>query len=134
MKDVETAYFGSDGEPILNDRGFARAKEVNDDLGRPIEFSYFGIHGEPIIGKNSYQFHRVTKKLDSRGNELELATFGVDGKPIEVVDSASGRRCAKWVNRFDANNKKIESQCFDASGQPVVEEKGAALKRSTGNP
>src|ERR1700750_1123707 len=30
--DTETAYFGADEEPILNDRGFAHAKLVNDDL------------------------------------------------------------------------------------------------------
>jgi hypothetical protein len=117
--DVETAYFGADGQPILNDRGFSRAKIVNDDLGRPIELSYFGIRGEPIIGKNTYQFHRITKKLDSQGNEVELATYGLDGEPIEVVDSASGRRCARSVRRFDADNKQIDSRCFDAAGMPV---------------
>jgi hypothetical protein len=117
--DIETAYFGADGRPTLNDRGFARAKLVNDDLGREIEWSYYGIRGDPVIGKNSNAYHRATRKLDPRGNPLEFATFGLDGKPIEVVDSTSGRRCAKWVNRFDANNKQIDSQCFDAAGTPV---------------
>ena len=116
------------------DRGFARAKTVHDDLGRDIELSYFGIHAEPVIGKNNYRFHRVTQKLDARGNIVEYATFGLDGKPIEVADSASGRHCARLVKRFDANNKAIETQCFNASGQPVLEEKGAGLQQSTSDP
>src|SRR5271166_1650136 len=132
--DVETAYFGTDGDPILNDRGFAHAKLVYDNLGREIEWSYFGIGGEPVIGKNNFRYHRATRKLDGRGNPLEVATFGLDGKPIEVVDPASGRRCARLVKRFDANNKAIESQCFNASGQAVLEEKGAGLQRSTSDP
>ena len=117
--DVETEYFGTAGQPVLNDRGFSHAKIVNDDLGREIEWSYYGIRGESVIGKNSNAYHRATRKLDSQGNPLEFATFGLDGKPIEVVDSESGRRCAKCVNRFDANNKQIGSQCFDAAGMPV---------------
>ncbi len=131
---VETAYFGTDGEPISNDRGFARAKIINDDLGRDIEWSYFGIRGEPVIGKGDNAYHRQTRKLDARGYPVEVATFGSDGKPIEVVDSASGRRCARLVRRFDANDKAIESQCFNASGQPVPEEKGAGLQQSTSHP
>jgi hypothetical protein len=118
----------------LNNRGFARAKAVHDDLGRDIEISYFGTHGEPVIGKNNYRFHRVTQKRDARGNIVEYATFGLDGKPIEVVDSASGRHCARLVKRFDVDNKAVESQCFDASGQPAPEEKGAGLQRSTSDP
>ena len=126
--DTETAYFGADGEPILNDRGFARAKLVNDELGREIEWSYFGIRGEPVIGKNSFAYHRATQKLDPRGNPVEFATFGLDSKPIEVVDPATGRRCAKLVRRFDLNNKEIESYCFDASGALVAEKKQAGLR------
>jgi hypothetical protein len=117
--DIETAYFGTDGQPTLNDRGFSHAMLVNDDLGREIEWSYYGIRGEPVIGKNNNAYHRATRKLDSQGNPIEFAAFGLDGKPIAVVDSESGRRCAKWVNRFDPNNKQIESQCFDAVGMPV---------------
>jgi hypothetical protein len=132
--DIETAYFGIDGSPILNDRGFTRAKIVYDDLGREIEWSYLGVRGEPVIGKNYNAYHRAARKLDPRGNPVEFATFGLDGKPIEVVDPASGRHCARLVRRFDANDKAIESQCFDASGQPVLEEKGAALQRSTSDP
>ena len=120
--DIETVYFGTDGAPILNDRGFSHAKIVTDDLGRDIEWSYYGIRGEPVIGKNDYAYHRAARKLDPQGNPLEFATFGLDGKPIEVVNSASGRRCATLVRRFDASNEQINSQCFDAAGMPVLKQ------------
>jgi hypothetical protein len=112
----------------LNDRGFARAKLVNDDLGREIERSYFGVRGEPVVGKNNFAYHRASQKLDPRGNPVEFATFGLDGRPIEVVDPATGRRCAKLVRRFDPNNKEIESHCLDASGAPVAEKSQAGLR------
>jgi len=127
---VEDAYFGPGGEPVLNEQGYSRKVYVKDGYGRDIEWSFFGIRGDPVIESNE-GYHRAVRKLDDRGNALEVATFGLDGKPIEVVDPASGRHCARLVRRFDANDKAIEPQCFNASGQPVLEEKGAALQRST---
>jgi hypothetical protein len=116
---IEEAYFRTDGKPVEQKNGYAKVKYRYDDLGREIERSSYGIRGEPVIGKNDNAYHRATRKLDSQGNPLELAFFGVDGKPIEVIGSASGRRCARVVNRFDANDKQIDSQCFDAAGTPV---------------
>jgi hypothetical protein len=48
-----------------------------------------------------------------------LATFGTDGTPLEVMDATSGRRCAKLARHFDATNKVIDSECFDAAGNPT---------------
>ena len=47
---------------------------------------------------------------------------------------ASVAWCVWNGNTHWMNNKAIESQCFDASGQPVLEEKGAGLQHSTTNP
>jgi hypothetical protein len=35
------------------------------------------------------------------------------------MDATSGRRCAKLVRHFDATNKVIDSECFDAAGNPT---------------
>jgi hypothetical protein len=113
-------YFGVNGEPVLNDGRFARISVTNDKLGRQVEWAYFGIRGEPTIGPEDRPYHRARRILDERGNVLELATFGLDGKPVEVLDAASGRRCAKLVRRFDATNKEIDSKCFDATGNAIV--------------
>jgi hypothetical protein len=118
---------------VLNEQGYSRKVYVKDGYGRDIEWSFFGIRGDPVI-ENNEGYHRAIRKLDARGNALEVATLGLDSQPIEVVDPASGRHCARLVRRFDANDKAIESQCFNASGQPVLEEKGAALQRSTSDP
>lgn len=70
-----------------------------------------------IATMKDHRYHRAKQVLDERGNQLEFATFGIDGKPIEVEISAIGRPCARLVRRFDASNKEIDSECFDAAGQ-----------------
>lgn len=123
---VEQAYFGVNGEPVLSDGKFAQISLTNDKLGREVERAYFGVRGEPVIGPDDKPFHRARRILDERGNELELATFGTDGKPLEVKDSATGRRCARMVRRFDATNKEIDSDCFNARGNPVPNKKDSS--------
>jgi hypothetical protein len=113
---LEEAYFGVSGEPVLYDM-VARVTYVNDELGRPAEWAYFGVRGEPVIGTKDNRYHRAKQVLDERGNKLEFATFGIGGKPLEVADSAGGPRCARLVRRFDATNKEIDSECFDAAGK-----------------
>jgi hypothetical protein len=115
---VEEAYFGAPGQPALNDKGYAHVTYVNDELGRATEWAFFGVRGEPVIGTiKNQRYHKAKQVLDERGNQLEFATFGTDGKPLEVADSAGGPPCARLVRRFDATNKEIDSQCFDAAGK-----------------
>jgi hypothetical protein len=116
---VEQACIGVNGEPVLSDGRFARISAITDKLGRLVEWAYFGVRGEPVIGPENYPFHRGRRILDERNNVLELATFGTNGEPLEVLDATSGRRCAKLVRRFDATNKEIGSECFDAAGNPT---------------
>ena len=114
---VEEAYFGASGKPVLNDNGIARITEANDEFGRAAEWAYFGVRGEPVIGRKDHRYHRAKQVLDERSNQLEFATFGIDGKALDVADPASGRLCARLVRRFDATNKEIGSECFDAAGK-----------------
>jgi hypothetical protein len=107
------------GEPVLRAGRFARISIMTDKLGRQVEWAYFGVWNEPATGPENRLFHRARRIPDERDNELELATFGTDGKPLEVLDASSGRRCAKLVRRFDATNKEIGSECFDAAGNPT---------------
>jgi hypothetical protein len=118
---VEEVYFGVNGEPVLRDGRVARISVITDKLGRQIEWAYFGVRGEPAIGPEDYPFHRARRILDERDNVLEFATFGTDGKPLEVLDATSGSRCAKMVRHFDATNKEIDSECFDAAGNLTLE-------------
>ena len=60
------AFFGTDGEPILNDEGFARVNYVNDEVGRILEQAFFGVQGEPVVGTNRYRYHRV-KRVGMQG-------------------------------------------------------------------
>jgi alkylation response protein AidB-like acyl-CoA dehydrogenase len=73
---------------------------------------------------------------------LPKAYGGLDLTPREALEifeelaraDASVAWCVWNGNTHWMNNKAIESQCFDASGQPVLEEKGAGLQHSTTNP
>jgi hypothetical protein len=114
---VEEVYSGARGEPVLNDNGIARITVVNDGLGRQTEWAYFGLRGEPVAGTKVGRYHRAKRVLDERGNELEFATFGIDGEPLAAAESVGGPRCARLVRRFDATNKEIYSECFDAVGK-----------------
>ena len=114
-----TWLFPIEEQLFLTDGGFARISVTTDKLGRRVEWDSFGARGEPAIGPEDRPFHRARRLPDERDNELELATFGTDGEPLEVTDSSSGRRCAKLVRRFDATNKEIASECFDAAGNPT---------------
>ncbi|MDQ3584096.1 MAG: hypothetical protein M3495_21990 [Pseudomonadota bacterium] len=128
----EQAFFGIDGERVLSDGRFARISIIIDKLGRLVEWAYFGVRGEPVIGPEDRPCHRVRRIPDERDNELELATFGTDGKPLEVADSASGRRCARLVRHFDATNKEIDSECFNARGNRVPNKKDRVGNAATG--
>ena len=76
-----------------------------------------------MVGTKDHSFHLAKQVLDERGNQLEFMTFGIDGKPVEVADSTSAHSCARIVRRFEANNKEIDSECFDAAGKLKVSEK-----------
>ena len=114
---VEAACFDARGKPVLNDNGIARMTVATDEFGRTIDQAFFGTLGESVIGTKNYPYHRAKYILDERGNELEFATFGVDGKPLAAPESPGGRPCARVVRRFDATNKEISSECFDAVGK-----------------
>jgi hypothetical protein len=114
---VEMSFFEASGKPVMNNNGIARITFGNDELGRLAEWAYFGVRGEPVVGTKDHRYHRAKQVLDERGNQLEFATFGIDGKPLEVADPTGGRGCARVVRRFDATNKEIHSECFDAVGK-----------------
>jgi hypothetical protein len=120
---IRESYFDASGEPVLNKDGIASVTVAHDNFGRAVEWEFFGGRGQPVLGAKDYRYHRKKHILDERGNRLESMTFGLDGRPIEVADPTSGRLCAKVVRRFDANNKEIKSECFDAAGKLEVPKK-----------
>jgi hypothetical protein len=86
------------------------------------------VQGEPVIGTKDHRYHQAKQVLDERDNQLEFTTFGIDGKPLEVANSNGGRRCAKIIRRFDANNEEIYSECFDALAKPKFRKSSTKAK------
>jgi hypothetical protein len=77
---VEATYFGINGEPVLNDEGFARVTYVKDSHGRDIETAYFGTDGKPLNQKHGYA--KLTNRYDDYGAFVEEAYFGSSGEPV----------------------------------------------------
>jgi hypothetical protein len=118
--EIEKAYFGMNDEPVAANGAYARFTRAYDRAGRKIEDAYFGTDGNPVAQKNGYA--KIMYGYDDLGREIEQSYYGIEGELIAVLDSESGRHCAKLLRRFDANDKQIDSQCFDAGGMPVLKQ------------
>ncbi len=77
---IETAFFGTDGQPIKQKHGYARIIDRYDDYGALVERAYFGVNGEPVLGGGT--FARISIMPDKLGRQVEWAYFGVRGEPV----------------------------------------------------
>ena len=71
---IQEAYFGRDGQPVLNDYGAAGAKITYDQYGNMTEIAFFGTEGQLVtveqIGAAGRRF-----RYDERGNVVEVTFF-----------------------------------------------------------
>ena len=146
---IERAFFGLQGQPVVLKDGFARWTARFDDCGHRLEEAYFGVDGKPMLGSQgaagfTYKydefgnrieiaafgldghpillnegFAKWTARFNARGNQLELAYFGVDGKPTLAKD-----RFAGWTSKFDIRGNRIETAYFGVDGQPMLRTDG----------
>ena len=125
--EVERAYFGVDGKPLLDkDYGAARITYAYDDRGNEIEEAGFGIDGKPVLFKDCGAA-RITYVYDDRGNEIEEAGFGIDGKPVLFKDYGAAR--ITYV--YDDRGNEIEEAGFGIDGKPVLSSKITVRLRIT---
>ena len=110
---MEEAYFGTDGKPVRDKKGYAKLTHRYDAQGGLIEEAYFGPDGEPAANEQGYSRKVYTK--DSRGFDIETAYFGIDGQPI-LNDRGFAR--AKIIN--DDLGRDIEWSYFGIRGEPVI--------------
>ena len=122
---IEEAYFGTEGEPVVSEDGYARIVKVYDALGRVVEWAHFGVQGEKVIGTKE-DYHRARVVLDERGNRLEFAAFGPDDKPVLLKEGYSRK-----VMRYDVHDHLLEDAYFGVDDEPVVGDAGYSRATQT---
>ena len=110
--EIETAFFGSDGQPVLHKNGNHKWTAQYDVRGNEIETAYFGIDGQPVLLE--YGYHKWTSQFDVRGNEIESAFFGSDGQPVFLKEGYH-----RVISQYDEKGNLIDRQFFDVEGQQI---------------
>jgi hypothetical protein len=112
--EIETAFFGMDGEQVLNKNGREKWTTKFDERDNEIETAFFGINGEPVALKSGYT--RRTARFDERVNGIEKSCFDFTGKPTLNTEVGA----ARVTTKFDERRKKIETAYFGVWEEPVA--------------
>ncbi len=124
-REVERAFFGPAGQPVLWDH-HARRSQTYDRWGNVVEERYFGVDGRPALQNGAYA--RVERAFDDKGNLVEERLFDADGK---AVSSDYGIYKARTVSRYDPLGRKIAEDAYDASGHRTADYTGVSGWRVT---
>ena len=148
-REIEQAWFGRDGKPlvadsgntkvtsrydsrgevreksywILNERGNYVLRRRTDFADRTLEQAYFTPEGRPTLHKEGH--HRETRTYDTRGNWTEQAYFDEQGRPM-----VNRHGIAREVSVYDDSKREISRSWFDAAGKPKVHKEFGDAKRT----
>jgi hypothetical protein len=118
---IETAFYGADGTPMLNDLSAARIKIEYDERGREVSREFLGLGGRPCENKQGVS--KAKFGYDAKGNRIMIINHGTDGKPC--VDSSG---VAGIKRKYDAHGREIERQYLDLYGKLVVDKETKIAK------
>lgn len=142
--DVETAFFGADEKPILNRKGFHRAKSVFDERHKRIAWAAFAIDGKPVRyegGDGAY-----TAAYDRFGHQITTAYHAL-ARPLDEATALDPPRGATEVQRASVRvavhepdverSRAVPDLCtrassgphpthFDYVWEPVTDKRGIA--------
>ena len=80
---IESDWFGTNGNPILNNEGIAKVIYNYDTHGNETQRAFFGVDGKPTLStQGSAGYHQA---FDERGNRIELDYFGADGSAARIA-------------------------------------------------
>lgn len=114
---IHTDYLGPDGQPALNDEGYASEDVSYGADGMESEEDYFDLSGHPVADKDGC-FKRMgggrmgLNCEDASGNPVAVAS----GLDLPVLGAADG---VKEKDAYDANGRETAEEYVDASGQPA---------------
>ena len=127
--EIESAFFGTDGEPCLHKDGIAKRVRKYDDRGYLIEQAFFGTDGKPCL--ISYGFGKMTYVYDDFGNNIQQAFWGIHDEPVEamgyhrIVRNYDDRHHTIDVTYYNKENQQLAQQI---SSEIVVYVSGFALQ------
>jgi len=106
------SYYGVDGKPVVNKKGFAKVAFKRDSRNAVVEERFFGADGElahsdinsPLIRGYSY---------DGRGKLVEESLFWGDEKRTQI------HGVAKAKYKYDNLGRRIEAAFFDEFDKPA---------------
>jgi hypothetical protein len=149
---IESAYFDSEGHPVLGPDGAFQDKVKYDRDGHVTESAAYGTDRRPIFNnlgyhkkitkfdKNGHEtrteyrdpegrlvvldegFAAVNKEYDAQGNETVTTYLGVDDRPVSNRTEGYAIKTAS----YDGCGRATEIKFFDANNHPVRSKKGYA--------
>jgi eukaryotic-like serine/threonine-protein kinase len=119
--EVERAFFGLDGAPVLHRDGYAGWRSRHDERGNSIELAFFGVDGTPKpTTRGGFAIRKG--KVDDRGNETEVVYHDATG--ARVASIAGGNVISRWHREYDEFDRVVREAFFDARDRPVDDERG----------
>jgi TPR repeat protein len=144
-------YYGTIGEPILNEEGVHRQVLNIDSKGILIGYAYYGINNELVtplgeaIASLGEAFTSTDSSYHSNGMQKTYRAYYKDGSYNETINDADGNtlsfsfydknqnpilgfgdfsNLSKVINKYDAYGNVTERVFFDEKGQPGTNKPG----------
>ena len=114
---IEEAYFGSKGEAIEIDTGYARVQLAMDDRGGVAERAYFGPKGEPVLTRDGC--HRQRWARDARGFPVEWRCFDSAGQRATAF---GGFHRYSWIR--DVAGRVVGERILGLNDHPIEGPRG----------
>ncbi|MCK9604975.1 MAG: AAA family ATPase [Methylomonas sp.] len=109
---TEIGYFAADGQPILNEKGFA-AEVINYNAkGNLTDFSFLDSQRRPI--KNTEGYASIAIGYNPAGKITEINMLGESGQPIDLANGIS-----RWTLEYDTNGNLLSHSIWDSHGNPT---------------
>ena len=106
---TEIGHFAADGQPILNEKGFAFETIAYDTKGNSTGFSFLDTQRRPI--KNNDGYAGVSLGYNPAGKLTEINMLDESGQPATLANGIS-----RWTLEYDANGNLLSQSIRDSHG------------------
>src|SRR5262249_2808130 len=115
---TQFAYFGRDGQAILNTEGIAGVKYTYDPSGNLQEAAFVGTDGQLVTVSRIGAAGR-SYRYDARGNVVESSFFDLHRQPVTGRIGGTGLAFARQTLKWDEHGSALETY-FGPDGKPIV--------------
>jgi hypothetical protein len=121
----KTAFFGKNGQPVLDLRECAVRLEKSNDDGNIVEIRFLDTAGNLWLG-DVREYAKLEFQYDADGNITKTKGYDQNGKPIPEYISPS---TAVYETTTDANNNRIEEFYLGDPGKATLLGKRVKVER-----